>query len=546
MKLQNRPDLLYSIGKILFSIPVTAFCAILMALASPALSIRLGIITCLAAFVFSGYETVISAVRAVVRRRFLHPDIFATAACGATMALGLWQEGALGMAVYAACRSIIITEREDTRNSVTYDSDLPGYSEDIHRKLLAMDQTPAPVERSVKKAGALFSVLLVIVILALTVVVPLMWRLTYRVWLRRAFILLAGACPGALAFAASNVFYKNLNLGAVHGVLYRNRGVLQKAAGVTSVVLSRLDRSADACTVSGCCPAGIAERELLLLAAYACAGYSDAMYDALCSSGEAPDLSLVSEERVYPGKGVVKSIRGMEIAAGTRQMMEEFCAEVPEGGTEDSVLHVACGGKYAGYLRFSGTEDCVNDATVSSLHGAGIDRIVLLSTEAAQQSARPEERGVPLIREAFSGLTEEEAVRKMSGLQQMQMDGELLAYVNDGVSSPELMDKADIRISVGTAPEVSRADIVVPGTDTASVAAGLKLCREARSEVTANLIVCGLAKLLILVLSLAGWGGIWSVVLVDMVSSLIVIPGVLTVFGRGKVQGDGSGKDGGI
>ena len=134
----------------------------------------------------------------------------------------------------------------------------------------------------------------------------------------------------------------------------------------------------------------------------------------------------------------------------------------------------------------------------------------------------------------------------MSGLQQMQMDGELLAYVNDGVSSPELMDKADIRISVGTAPEVSRADIVVPGTDTASVAAGLKLCREARSEVTANLIVCGLAKLLILVLSLAGWGGIWSVVLVDMVSSLIVIPGVLTVFGRGKVQGDGSGKDGGI
>ena len=181
---------------------------------------------------------------------------------------------------------------------------------------------------------------------------------------------------------------------------------------------------------------------------------------------------------------------------------------------------------------------------VSRLHDAGIDRIVLLSTEATQKAARPEDRGVPLIREAFSGLTEEEAVRKMSGLQQMQMDGELLAYVNDGVSSPELMDKADIRISVGTAPEVSRADIIVPGTDTASVAAGLKLCREARAEVIANLIVCGIAKLLILVLSLAGWGGIWSVVLVDMVSSLIVIPGTLTVFGRRKGQRNESGTDG--
>ena len=94
------------------------------------------------------------------------------------------------------------------------------------------------------------------------------------------------------------------------------------------------------------------------------------------------------------------------------------------------------------------------------------------------------------------------------------------------------MEKADIRISVGTAPEVSRADIIVPGTDATAVAKGLQLCRRARSEVIANLVVCGLAKALILVLALAGWGGIWGVVLADMVSSLIVIPGTLTVFGR--------------
>ena len=532
MKLQNRPDLTYSIGKILFSIPVTAFCAMLMAVSSSAFSGRLQLITCLAAFVFSGYETVISAVRACVKRRFLHPDIFVLAACAATMALGFYREGALGMAVYAACRSIIITETEDTRNSVTYGSDLPGYSEEIHRKLLAMDQTPAPVERSVKKAGALFSVLSLIVILALTVIVPLIWRLTYREWLRRAFILLAGACPGALAFAAANVFYKNVNLGAVHGVLYRNRGVLQKAAGVTSVVLSRLSRKKTVYTVSGCYPSGITERELLQLAGYACAGYSEDMFGAVCSAGITPDLTLISGETEYPGKGVVKTIRGVDIAAGNRALMEELGVEVSSAVTEEDVLCVACGGKYAGCLRFSVSDDYANDETVASLRDADIDRIVLLSTEEGTQSPGSGQRGgtLPLIRESFTGLTEEEAVRKMGSLQQMQLDKELLAYVNDGVSSPELMEKADICISVGSAPEVSRADIIVPGTDTTAVAHGLKLCREARSEVIANLIVSGAAKVLVLLLALAGWGGIWAVALVDMVSSLIVIPGTLTVF----------------
>ena len=533
MKLQNRPDLLYSLGKILFSIPVTAFCAMLLVAASSAFSGRMLITTCLAAFVFSGYETAISAVRAVVKRRFLHPDLFVLGACAATMALGLWQEGALGMAVYAACRNIIITEAEDTRNTVTYDSDLPGYSAEIHRKLLAMDPAPAPVERNVKKAGAVFSVLLLIVILALTVIVPLIWRLTYRVWLRRAFILLAGACPGALSFAAANVFYKNVNLGAVHGVLFRNRSVIQKAARVTSVVLSRLNGKKSILTVSGCFPSGIAEKDLLLLAAFACAGYSEEMYSAICSTGTSPDLSFISDERAIPDRGVVKTVRGLEIAAGNRLMMEEYGVEIP-GGEDmgEDLLYVSCSGKYAGSLRFSVSEDHVNDATVTSLREADIDRIVLLSTEDEDLGGRQEKRGPPLIRESFAGLSEEDAVRKMAGLQQMQLDGELLAYVNDGVSAPGLMEKADIRISVGTAPEVSRADIIVPGTDATAVAKGLQLCRRARSEVIANLVVCGLAKALILVLALAGWGGIWGVVLADMVSSLIVIPGTLTVFGR--------------
>ena len=132
----------------------------------------------------------------------------------------------------------------------------------------------------------MFSVLAVIVILALSVVVPLLWRLTYRVWLRRAFILLAGASSGALSFAAANVYYKTVNLGAVHGVLYRTRSAIQRAAGVTSVVFGETGGGNSGHAVSGCYPSGITERELLMLAGFACSGYSDDMMDAINDQAE--------------------------------------------------------------------------------------------------------------------------------------------------------------------------------------------------------------------------------------------------------------------
>ncbi|MBR6950980.1 MAG: hypothetical protein IKH56_04535 [Oscillospiraceae bacterium] len=532
MKLENRPDLLYSIGKIMFSIPMTAFCAMLLVAASPAFTGWMMPVTCLAAFVFSGYEIVIRALHALVRRRFLHPDILVTAACAATMALGLWQEGALGMAVYAACRSVVITEAEDTRNSVTYDSDLPGYSAEIHEKLLTMDPTPAPLERGVKKAGALFSVLALIVILALSILVPLLWRLTYREWLRRAFMLLAGASSGALSFAAANVFYKTVNLGAVHGVLYRSHSVIQQASRVTSVVFGKTGNDRYGLTVSGCFPRGVSRSELLLLAGFACVGYSEHMLEAIRAAGVLPsEMPAPEEASVRPGVGTVKTLRGRKIAAGTRRLMiEHGIPDVPEEDGPE-VLHVACAGHYAGYLRFSRSGDLVDERAVTAFLDADIDRIVLLGTGDAAERSRDVQID-PRIRETFFGLTEEEAVRKMKALEQMQLNGELLAYVNDGVSAPELMNTADIRVSVGTAPEISCADILVPGTDTAAAAQGLKLCRDARREVAANLTVSGAAKIVVLVLSLAGWGGIWAVVLTDMISSLFVIPGIRTIFSR--------------
>ena len=522
MDRQKNPDLSYYIGKILFSIPATTFLAALMLLATLVIGGRLRTQICIVAFLFSCWGTVVSVFRTVRARRFLHPDLFALLACIGTCCLGLFPQGALGMVVYSICRSVLVTETDDMRQTVTYGPDLPGYSEEYRRLLDAMDGKPAPVERTVKKGSAYFSLIAVGIILALTVLVPLLWRLTYKEWLRRAFILLSAAGPGALFFAAGIEYYRCVNLSAVYGILYRSRSVIQRAARVTSVVFSLLDEPSGEVRLASCLPAGISEDELLSLAAYACEGSGEPYADLIRRRAPAPaDASLIEEHTEHPGKGSSSRVGGLTVAAGTAELMEELGIGYVPADAEGNALYVSCGTRYAGALLFAKASDPVSPEAVQGLHEIEIDRIVLLSETLPDGL----DASIVGIREVFTGLSRDQAKDKMRNLQQMQLEGELLAYVSDGFRSTELMNAADLCLSVGTGPSVSEADIIIPGTDEAAVATALRLCKNVHDNVRFNLIAAIAAKILILIVAVAGWGGIWLAVLLDAAAAMLVIPG---------------------
>lgn len=526
MENRFKPDIPYTIGKLLFNIPMQALLAAFMLLGAALLPSSAAVI-CIIASLFAGYEVILSAAKALLRKRFLHPDFFVLLSCTGTFLLGYPMEGAVGMVVYASCRSILEAEEEDRRNSESYSDRLSGYRESSEAYINLTENEPAPIERITRQGSLLFSLVSVFCILILTILVPMFWRLTYRIWLRRAFILLAAACPGALAFCTSTEFDRCIHGSAAGGIFYKSRSAIQKAAGVTSLVFSQLRSAPEGWHLVNCIPQGITKSQLLLLAAYACSHSNDLYADIIRR-----EAGITIEEERIEGHSVLEHLGsavimdGRKIAAGTMELMKALHIDPPEIHTTASVLHIAADGQYAGCLLFSEAVRPVEAEAIEELTEMGIDRIVLLSTEdrtLVEKNARS--LG---IQEVFAGLTPEEANERMVHLQQMQLTGEALAYVNDGYSASDLMAKADLRISVGSDPHLSRSDVILPEEDYRVIAAALRNCRYTMAAVRRNLIIACSFKILILIAAIAGLGGLWLAVLLDTLASLFLIPGTLS------------------
>jgi len=524
MEKHTPPDASFLLGKIIFSIPAPTFMSLLLLAVSPLMSGFDKIEICLAVFIFSGYEIILNSVNAIKRKRFLHPDIFVSLSVIGTFLLGFWQEGSWGIAVWSACRSIRNTELVDMERTMSF---CPPFSDPRYKykhHLTHMSSKASPIEKAIRKTGALYSVLCLIIILFLTMLVPALWQLNYRLWMRRACILLSAACPGVLGYVASTEYFKCLNLSALYGVLYRDRSAIQRAARVTSVVFSRNNTISSDLHIARLIPNGISENQLLSLAAYACAYSSEKYAATICrQAGTSVNTANITQHAEIPRTGSAVVVGNIKVGIGSPQLMHTLEIEFEELQTEAQVVYIACGSKYAGCIVFSESGENIQASAIKELKNNGIDRIILLSHE-SKGVVEPLAAEVG-ISEFFSDLSLDAAENKLENLRKMQIEGELLAYINDGFSSPTLMNKADVRISVGTEYAASTSDIVIPDNDYEKVAAALRLCESVEHNIRFNLITALVVKILIIAFSILGFGGIWLAVLLDTAACMIVIPG---------------------
>lgn len=523
MENQNRSDVVYDVGKVIFGVPVTSYLCALMLIVAHWFSHEMKIQIYIFAAVFSVLDTVYSAFIAVRGKHWLHPDFFTLLAVIGSFCFGYFFDGALAAVVCSAARGIVMTEMKDMRNTVTYAEDVEGFSEDTQQYLELMDTTPAPIERKVKKAGAWYSLICIFFILVLTVIVPLIWRVPFKEWMLRAFILLVAACPGCLSLCAEEEFYKCINLSAVRGVLYRNHGIVEAAASITSVAFGdRETVSEPGYRIAKIIPNEISNEELLMLAAYACAFSEDERAQSVLSaSGIEVDKSKVELCKEIPGIGYAVIMGGIKVAAGSKELMNLLRVDVPSEQQFGDRLFVSAGRRYAGCLVLAKAGLPLDAEAVMNLKSIDLDRIVMISSRDGEEAVAVSKRlGID---EVFFGLSPAEMEEKLVNLRQMQLEYEKMAYVGDGYSDLTLMRRADIGISVGAKRHASSADIIIQKDESTALADALRLCENTRDNVQFNLILAGLFKAIIIVLALGGFGGIWLASLLDAFASVLVI-----------------------
>jgi Cd2+/Zn2+-exporting ATPase len=235
---------------------------------------------------------------------------------------------------------------------------------------------------------------------------------------------------------------------------------------------------------------------------------------ALVRATEAMGLAIPDPQdfRSFPGQGVEGLVRGIRMAVGRQEWIEERVGRpVPDllltwagsGGREAaSPIFVAANGSHIGTLVISDQPRPGARAALEALRRGGIREVVMITGD-DERTARSIAGQVGVDR-AFAELLPPD---KSLVLEELRTAFGPVAMVGDGVNDAPALASADVGIALGAAGTdvaLETADIVVMGDDLAGIPYARDLSRRARRIVVQNLVFASLVILVLVVLALTG------------------------------------------
>ena len=362
----------------------------------------------------------------------------------------------------------------------------------IVRLVQEAQNSKAPGQRLADRA-AFWLVLVALIGGALTLLGWLAAGEAFAVALLFAITVVVITCPDALGLATPTAIMVGTGLGAGRGVLFKNAGAIEAAAGIDTVVLDKtgtLTRGEP--EVTDFITAGPVEDVLPLVAAVEKESehpLAEAIVRYATTQGFAPMVADGFEN--VPGHGAVASVEGRRVVVGNARLMEREGIDLGEMGSRGEEL--AAGGRTAvlasvdGVVRaVIGIADALRETSaqaVRDLHDLGIEVVMLTGDNRATAERIAALAGIDTV------IAEVVPEDKADQIRRLQTEGKKVTMVGDGVNDAPALATADLGIAIGAGTDVAieTADIVLMRSDPLDVPTALRIGRGTRRKMRQNL-----------------------------------------------------------
>ena len=304
------------------------------------------------------------------------------------------------------------------------------------------------------------------------------------------------ACPDALGLATPTAVMVATDLGAKHGILFKEATSLELASRIESVVFDKTGtltegrpRVTDLRAI-----APFDESELLRLVAGAEARSSHPLSRALVEEAERRQIKPpddVADFESLAGRGVRARTSGREVLIGTEGLMTERGIDVASMRSEiDGLLTrgktlslVAVDGRAAGLVAVQDTPRRTARRAVEGLRALGIEVAMLTGDNRTTAEAIAKELGITRV------LADVLPEHKADEVKRLQREGKFVAMVGDGINDAPALAQADLGIAIGAGTDVAveTGDIVLMRSDPADVLAAIRLSKATVTKVQQNL-----------------------------------------------------------
>jgi Cu+-exporting ATPase len=279
------------------------------------------------------------------------------------------------------------------------------------------------------------------------------------------------ACPCALGLATPMAIMVGTGRGARAGVLIKNAEALEILRKVDTLVLDKTGTLTEGKPqVMDVAALGtLSETEILRLAAALERASEHPLAAAVLKEAEKRGVTpaQASAFQSLPGKGVVGTVEGREVAVGNTALLHDRQIDAGElAGRADelqkrgrTVLLIAVDGQAAGLISVADPIKGSSRQAVPALHQSGLRLVMLTGDNRSTAQTIAGELG---IGEFEAGILPE---RKSEIVKKLQAEGRVVAMAGDGINDAPALAQADVGIAMGT------------GTDIAMESAGITLLK---------------------------------------------------------------------
>ncbi len=379
-------------------------------------------------------------------------------------------------------------------------------------------------ERFITRFARVYTPAVVVAAVLLAFVPTLLGMGPFTQWLNRALIFLVVSCPCALVLSVPLSYFAGIGAASAKGILIKGGNGIDRLAQVDTVVLDKTGTLTEG-TFRVIKVSAQDQTEMLTLAAAGEAVSTHPIAKAIVryyQQNIAQTLPKAEDVHEIGGYGIVYGTGEDRVLLGNARLMEKEGIAydmVQENGT---VVHVAKGSRYLGYLLVADQIRAESAQALQELRKRGVKQIVMLTGDREETAA---EVANTLGLDAYHAqLLPQGKVAAMEKI--LEKGDQTVAFVGDGINDAPVLATADVGVAmgaIGTDAAIEAADVVLMQDDLRKLAEGIRISVKTKRIVHQNIVFALGVKAAVLLLGAVGLANLWLAVFADVGVAVLAV-----------------------